>query len=219
MLNEAESIQNTLCRVLQDTHVHECFAVDGGSTDDTVDRVRCLDDPRVTVLNATKGRGSQMNAGAAMASGDALVFLHADTVLPAGFGGAIIGALDQDYDWGCFVHSFAPNNWRLRLVSLMHNLRCRVSGVVYGDQGMFIRRQSFEALNGFPEQQMEDVAFSNLALAAIGQPVIVPHRLQTDSRKFIQIGEFRALAQVVSILLRYRRGEAVANQEFFENYR
>ncbi len=219
MLNEASTIQKTLTQILKDPQLTECVAVDGGSSDDTVALVQRLGDSRVKTLTAPAGRASQMNAGASMATGDALLFLHADTVLPSGFGHRVLGALCNIKPWGCFTHSFSPNNWRLRLISMMHNLRCRLSGVVYGDQAMFIDRRTFEALGCFPVQTMEDVAFSLVALKTLGKPVLLRQKLKTDSRKFLQIGEFKALKQVVSILLKHRRGDAVGNDEFFRNYR
>ncbi|MEM7283627.1 MAG: TIGR04283 family arsenosugar biosynthesis glycosyltransferase [Pseudomonadota bacterium] len=219
MLNEASGIQQTLTHVLKDPQVTECVTVDGGSSDDTVAMVEDLGDSRIKTFSAPASRATQMNAGAKMATGDVLLFLHADTVLPTGFGRRVLTGLSPRKRWGCFAHSFSPNNWRLRLISMMHNLRCRISGVVYGDQAMFVGRRTFEDLGCFPTQKMEDVAFSVVALEALGKPVLIRQKLKTDSRKFVQIGEFKALKQVVSILLKYRRGNAVGNDAFFRNYR
>jgi len=122
--------------------------------------------------------------------------------------------------WGGFRHQFSESehNWKLRLVSWLHNFRFRHSGVIYGDQSMFVRRRFFEELGGFEHQDLEDMLFSEMALEA-SSPTMLNSSVVTDSRKFQQIGELRALWHVLSIILRYQFDKQIANGAFFKAYR
>ena len=137
----------------------EIIVADGGSEDATAERARPLAD---RVLEAPRGRARQMNAGAAAARGDVLLFLHADTVLPEEAPSAIRAALERpDRQWGRFDATIAGRDALLAVVSLMMNARSRMSGIATGDQAMFVRRAAFEKVGGFPDiPLMEDVALS-----------------------------------------------------------
>ena len=216
-LNEANSLPHNLDSLRRSPGVVEIFVVDGGSEDGTQAVVRQQQDPRVRLLSSIAGRGRQMNMGARQARGEWLLFHHADSILSPAAVGAIT-QLPDEARWGGFRHRFVPSNWKLRFISALHNWRCARTGVIYGDQSMFVRRSFFHALGGFAEEGLEDLQFSDAALH-LERPVLLPDEVCTDSRKFRQIGEFRALAQVASILWRYERQRRVGNEVFFKPYR
>lgn len=196
--NESRALPATLARLFQQSGDFEVIVVDGGSSDDT--RQLAARERRVRLLVACKGRASQMNAGAAAASGTWLLFLHADTLLPPD-GLATIRDLDERIQAGCFRQRFSGNDWRLRLISNMHNLRCRWTRIMYGDQAMFVRRATFESLGGFPPQSiLEDVLFSQ-ELVRITRPVLLDRFVVTDARKFLQMGIWKSLGRVFLIML------------------
>jgi rSAM/selenodomain-associated transferase 2 len=199
-LDEERALPATLARVLEQAGPREVIVVDGGSADATVAVARSF--PGVAVIRAPRGRARQMNAGACAARGEWLLFLHADTLLPPD-GLARIAALPARARAGCFRQRFSGDDWRLAAISRLHNLRCQVTGVMYGDQAMFVRRRVFEALGGFPEvERLEDVIFTE-RLAAIGRPSLIPAEVVTDSRKFVQMGIFRSFVRCLAILLCY----------------
>jgi len=136
----------------------EVIVVDGGSTDATVAAATpCAD----RVLRSPRGRARQMNAGAAAASADTLLFLHADTRLPAQADRLVIAALEGGATWGRFDVRIDGRAGLLKLVAALMNLRSRATGIATGDQAIFVRRGAFERVGGFPDQPlMEDIALS-----------------------------------------------------------
>ncbi|MDQ2694445.1 MAG: TIGR04283 family arsenosugar biosynthesis glycosyltransferase [Pseudomonadota bacterium] len=217
-LNEEKALPRTLERLFAQDGGFEVILVDGGSGD----RTRAIAEtcPGVRVITAPRGRAAQMNAGAARAQGDWLLFLHADTLLPAGALAAIQG-LDEAVLAGGFRHRFSGSGFSLRLISFMHNLRCRSTRVIYGDQAFFIRRRLFESLGGFPNQPiLEDVAFCE-TLVKMTRPVLLDLTVVTDARKFIRNGVWRSLYQVAVILtcVELRRPIPAAAMKFFQDVR
>lgn len=161
-----------------------------------------------------------MNAGAQIAKGEWLLFLHADTVLPSDGLSLLKQAVsNSDIEIGCFRHQFSNPRWALRFISLLHNWRFRITGIIYGDQAMFVKRSLFQQLGGFPEQLVEDILFSDKALKHHCRPHRLAATVTTDSRKFEQIGVWHALAHVMGIQRQYRRGQAIRHPEFFQDYR
>jgi len=218
-LNEEQVMSDLLEHLLAQPDLNECIVVDGGSSDQTVEIVNQADDPRVQLVRSRPGRGAQMNAGARQATGDLLLFHHADTRLEEGSLAALAtAARNPELVWGGFLHRFTNANWKLRFISALHNFRFRQTGVVYGDQSMFVRRRFFAKIGGFSEQPLEDMLFSDQALAQTEA-----HRMDqfvtTDSRKFVQMGEFKGLIEVLRIILRYQFNRSFASEAFFAPYR
>ena len=219
-LNEEEALPETLRRALNQGVDTEVIVVDGGSQDNTRRVVAEL--PEVEWTNAVPGRASQMNAGAARASGDWLLFLHADTWLPAGALQAIAN-LDIDVDVeigaGGFRQQFSRSHWFLALVSRLHNWRCSRTRVIYGDQALFIRRDLFMQIGGFPDRaELEDVLISERILA-FTRPVLMPQTVITSSRKFEQRGPYRCFFDIVVIMCCYELRLPVLRRAFFSEFR
>ena len=220
-LNEQVALPATLASLSGQPGLGEIIVADGNSDDRTLEIVRSQQSriPCLRSVTAPRGRGSQMNAGARCATHEWLLFLHADTVLPAQSLAAISQAgQDPGVQAGCFTHAFSGDDWRLRLISWLHNWRFTRTGVVYGDQALFIRSTLFYELGGFPEQSLEDVLLSELILERT-RPVQLEEVVVTDSRKFLQIGIWRALAYVLSIQLRAKKRKPVGCERFFLDYR
>ena len=220
--NEEKALPSTLRHLLEQPGDYEVIVVDGGSADRTCEVARRVaeTDLRVRLLKASKGRASQMNAGAKEARGEWVLFLHADTCLPEG---ALtrLNAMEPDpaIQAGGFVHGFSGGDWRLRLVSFLDNFRCRRTRIIYGDQALFVRRKLFESLGGFPEQPiLEDVAFCE-KLVRVASPVILDEPVLTDSRKFVTMGIWQSLARVLLIILCVQFRLPVLPRGFFQDVR
>ncbi len=219
-LNEERVIVDNLQSLLADPFLTKIIVVDGGSVDKTSQLVGelALDNPtRLTFVTSPPGRGKQMNTGASQLDTCWLLFHHADSKLPPS-AGEVIAELSEDIQWGGFTHQFTPNNWKLKIVSALHNYRCRRTRVIYGDQSMFIRRQMFRRVGAFDEFGIEDLQYSDRALRYCPSELL-PQEVRTASRKFTQIGEFRALLQTLQIIYRYEKNRKIGNETFFKNYR
>jgi rSAM/selenodomain-associated transferase 2 len=203
-LNEADGIESTL-QALQPLRREgaEVIVVDGGSHD----RTGALALPLVDrVIEAPRGRAAQMNAGARSASGDVLLFLHADTLLPDGAQREVMAALATGHAWGRFDVCIAGAAPMLAVVALLMNTRSRWSGIATGDQGIFVLRSAFKAAGGFPEiPLMEDVALSK-ALLRQSRPACLATRVVTSGRRWERRGTLRTIALMWRLRLAYALG-------------
>ncbi len=213
-LDEARALPATLARLTAQDAPHEIIVADGGSSDGTADVARAAG---ARWLQAPRGRGAQMNAGARQARGGWLLFLHADTHLPDG-ALAAIAALPAQARYGCFHQAFSGNHRLLRLISRLHNWRCRRTQISYGDQAMFTRRDLFEAVGGFPETALEDVKISE-RLRQAAPLVFLPATVVTDARRFLAQGIVRSMGRIALLLLCHRFKLPLAGRRFFEPVR
>jgi rSAM/selenodomain-associated transferase 2 len=168
----------------------ELIVVDGGSRDGTLALAHPFAD---RTHSAPRGRAAQMNAGAALAQGDVLLFLHADTRLPADADRLIgDGLAESGRTWGRFDVRI-PGGLVLALIALMMNLRSRLTGIATGDQAMFVRRETFQAAGGFPPiALMEDVALS-ARLRRSSRPLCLRARVTASARRWRRHGLVRTI--------------------------
>lgn len=202
MLNEASGIAAALGALAPlRARGHEVILVDGGSTDGTPEIATGNADQ---VIAAPRGRASQMNAGARIAMGDILVFVHADTRLPVDADLAIARELERTgRSWGRFDVSIDSAVPFLGLVAWAMNARSRLSGIATGDQAIFVRRAEFAAVGGFPALAlMEDVAMSRL-LKRRSAPICLSERAVTSGRRWEANGVLRTIAFMWWLRLRY----------------
>lgn len=192
-LNEASSIAQTLTRVRREGEC-ELIVVDGGSSDGTLECARSFVD---LVVAAPRGRARQMNTGAREAKGDVLLFLHADTALPRNFSQLLAQAFSNtQVVGGRFDVRLNAEGWPFRMVETMMNLRSRVTKIATGDQAIFVRRQVFEAIGGYPDLPlMEDIEFSR-KLKRTGRIVCLRERVVTSARRWQQGGVFRTIVRM-----------------------
>ena len=210
-LNEAAGLEATL-QALQPLRLRgvELVLADGGSSDATP----TLAQPWVdAVVDAPRGRALQMNAGAARARADVLLFLHADTRLPPLADVLVLQAVqrsDKGACWGRFDVRIEGHPRMLRVVAALMNLRSRASGIATGDQAIFITREAFERVGGFPEQPlMEDIEISR-RLKRLGRPACLRARVCTSGRRWEQRGVWRTIVLMWRLRWRYWRGESPA---------
>lgn len=182
----------------------EVVLADGGSTDATVEVAAPLVD---RVVASPSGRALQMNAGAALAQGDVLLFLHADTILPPDAPTLILDGLrESGRRWGRFDIRLSGDAPMLRVVEWMMNRRSRLSGIATGDQGLFVEHQLFDEVSGFPGiALMEDVALS-ATLKRHGPPVCLAPRIVASSRRWERHGIWRTIVLMWRLRLAYFLG-------------
>jgi len=179
----------------------EVIVVDGGSRDATVQRARLRAD---RVIPAARGRASQMNAGAEKATGDVLLFLHADTRLPSDADHVVLNALERSgRAWGRFDVKIEGRHPLLVLVGALMNLRSRLTGIATGDQAIFVKRDTFQAVGGFPPiELMEDIALCK-RLKRVGRPHCLRQRVVTSGRRWEESGVIRTMVLMWRLRLAY----------------
>ena len=202
VLNEGESIAAAL-DVLADLRARgtEVIVVDGGSRDATVQRAR----PRADrVVLASRGRALQMNAGAEQASGDVLLFLHADTRVPADADHVMLKGLERSGRvWGRFDVKIDGRSPVLLVVAWFMNLRSRLTGIATGDQATFVRRSAFQAVGGFPAiALMEDIALCK-QLKRVSRPLCLRERVITSGRRWEKKGVLSTIILMWHLRLAY----------------
>jgi rSAM/selenodomain-associated transferase 2 len=205
VFNEAPTIIAAL-EALRDLHKRgvEVIVVDGGSTDATAALSRPLAD---FVITSARGRAMQMNAGAAIARGDVLLFLHADTRLPEDAERLVLDGLAQSRRaWGRFDVMIEGEHPLLRVIASAMNWRSRLTGITTGDQAMFATREAFELAAGFPEiALMEDITLAR-RLKRLSRPLCLAARATTSGRRWEKRGVWRTLLLMWRLRLAYFLG-------------
>ena len=191
----------------------EVIVVDGGSRDRTVALARPLCD---RLIAAPRGRAAQMNAGAGLARGEVLLFLHADTRLPADAdrlvrdGLAARGRASSSRIWGRFDIRIEGRHPLFPVIAAMMNLRSRLTGIATGDQAMFVERTAFAAIGGFPDiALMEDIVLSR-RLKRLGRPLCLRARALTSGRRWEKHGVVRTILIMWRLRLAFFLGAAPA---------
>lgn len=211
--NEEQSLPALLPCLDALTGDHELLFADGGSSDGTL---ALLAGRRV--LTGAKGRAAQCNLAAERAGGSVLFFLHCDSILGKDTLEHIRAAVEGGADWGCLILRFDDQAPVYRLGAAISNLRVRLGGIAFGDQGIFMTRRLFQDIGGFPALPlMEDYELS-LRLKKRGiRPVQVKSPLVTSARRFQQGGPLRVGWRMQWLRALYRRG--VAPEELARLYR
>ncbi|MEH2347811.1 MAG: TIGR04283 family arsenosugar biosynthesis glycosyltransferase [Nostoc sp.] len=202
-INEARNIKETIATTQSRLNI-EVILVDGGSQDDTVAIAQSLG---VKVISSSPGRAVQMNAGAVAAGGEILLFLHADTRLPTGFDEMICTALQQPGTVaGAFNLRIDAPLLSLRWVELGVKWRSHFCQMPYGDQAIFLTKESFQQIGGFPELPiMEDFELI-CRLKRIGRIVIIPTPVLTSARRWLQKGIFKTTLLNQLVIIAYLLG-------------
>ena len=206
VLNEAAGLPALVARLhaLQAQGAH-IVLVDGGSSDGSMQAAM---QAGLAVLQTGRGRARQMNAGAHASASQCLLFLHADTVLPAGALDAMSAALAHPdvVAWGRFDVRIDGQHPMLKVVAWFMNQRSRLTGIATGDQCLFMTRAAWEAVGGFPEQPlMEDIELST-RLKALARPVCLRLKVSTSGRRWEQRGVWSTIWLMWILRWRYWRG-------------
>jgi rSAM/selenodomain-associated transferase 2 len=205
VLNEAAGLDAAL-QALEPLRVRgaELIVADGGSSDHSAALALA---GGAQLVHAPRGRALQMNAGAAQARGEVLLFLHADTRLPAGADALVSEALAGGAKvWGRFDVLITGRPRMLKLIAALMNLRSRLTGIATGDQAMFMTRAAFEAVGGFPDQPlMEDIEMSR-RLLKLSRPACLRAQVQTSGRRWESRGVWRTVLLMWRLRFAYWRG-------------
>ena len=199
-LNEEKTIEPCLSALQPLRNNCEIIIVDGGSIDNTRVIARSLADK---VVSSDKGRARQMNNGTRYASGNVLIFLHADTSLPKNALQLIQQKLNSSRKWGRFDIQLSGNHFMLKVIAQMMNWRSRLTGIATGDQVIFVTRLAFEKAGQYPEiSLMEDIAICK-ALRKISPPICLKAKVISSDRRWERYGIYKTILLMWNIRLRY----------------
>ncbi|MGR8978582.1 MAG: TIGR04283 family arsenosugar biosynthesis glycosyltransferase [Gammaproteobacteria bacterium] len=199
-LNEAQSLPACLSALEPLRPDSEIIVCDGGSTDNTVTIARKSADH---VIESDKGRARQMNAGAKAATGNILLFLHADTLLPENALHLLSRPLVEASAWGRFDIELTGGHFMLRVIAQMMNWRSRLTGIATGDQAIFVNREAFASVGGFPEiALMEDIALST-SLKKIAPPLCLKEKAVSSGRRWEKFGITKTIMLMWNLRIRY----------------
>lgn len=169
---------------------YEIIIADGGSNDQTTKLARALG---CKVIYSKKGRGNQLNAGAGAAQGQTLLFLHADTLLPANYISIINKAMDNQYKWGRFDVRLSGKHFLFRIIERLMSLRSRITGIATGDQAIFVDKTVFNSISGFKNiPLMEDIDITR-RLRKISKPACLVEHVVTSSRRWEEKGILKTI--------------------------
>lgn len=184
---------------------HEIILVDGGSKDNTIEIGEELVDK---IFISKPGRANQMNLGALNATGDVILFLHADTKLPEDVDSIIVDIANKGLVWGYFRLHLTGDRFIYRVIEYFINFRSKCSGIATGDQGLFITKDLFKLIEGYPDiPLMEDIAICRL-LKSYSKPVQLKNYLVSSSRRWEEKGVFKTIVLMWKLRLQYWLGVA-----------
>jgi rSAM/selenodomain-associated transferase 2 len=213
VLNEAQLLSVSALTLRRLQRKAELLIVDGGSSDDSVILAESITS---SVLQTAAGRALQMNAGAAAAHADYLVFLHADTQLPDDFPDFLAALSHSRPEWGFFTVKLEPGNKSLSVVGRFMNWRSRLTAVATGDQAIFVKRTNFTSMGGFAAiPLMEDVELCK-RLRRLARPFIWSSPVHTSSRRWRQRGVLPTVCLMWGLRLQYVLG--VSPQRLYQKY-
>ena len=204
MLNEAEMVVAAIDKAWR-CGADEVIVADGGSVDDTI---QIIEKANCQFTQSSPGRGQQLNAGAKLSTGDVLLFLHVDNWADEGAVQQIRDAMaDQKRVGGGFKQRIDSQRLIFRFIEFGNRLRATQQRLVYGDQGMFVRRHVFDSLGGFPEiPLMEDFKFSQTLFQGKHRPLMLAGPLHVSARRWEETGVLKQTVRNWSIAAAYRRG-------------
>ncbi len=203
-LNEASTIQSCLLGLQSIRNRAEIILVDGGSTDNTLELAESLVD--ITIISA-KGRAIQMNTGAEIATGDILVFLHADTFLPYDALELLNQAINsENKHWGRFDIQLRGTQYLLKVIATLMNWRSRITGIATGDQVIFVNKTLFDSIGGYPDiALMEDICICT-TLKKISPPICLGAKVSSSGRRWEKNGVFKTILLMWCLRLQYFLG-------------
>jgi rSAM/selenodomain-associated transferase 2 len=205
VLNESVNLPAAIHSVRTSIPDAEIIAVDGGSTDGSLEWLKSQ--PAIKVVPSERGKGPQQNAGASVASGDVLLFLHADCRLPLDAGTNLIEVMkDPSIAGGCFLAQWSRNTFSLRLISFGMNLRTRIRKVCYGDQGLYIRRTIFRQIGGFPDWPLFEDTELIRRMKIAGRFRVIDSPVTMSARRFEQNGIFYGVFLVYFLQIAFMMG-------------
>jgi rSAM/selenodomain-associated transferase 2 len=206
ILNETESLPETIRRARANPEVCEIIVVDGGSQDNSgavAERLGCR------VLGSAPGRGGQMRLGASLARGDVVLFLHADTWLPPDAARKALDCLrDLSVVAGGFWKVFRDSPFLLLGARCKCGVRLLLGRRILGDQAMFVRREVLEKIGGVPEMELMEEFELCRRLRRVGRLALADATVTTSARRFVRLGVVRTYLRMGWVTLRYRLGAA-----------
>lgn len=205
--NEASNINKLMDNLVQFKDCCEIIFVDGSSNDGT-DKI--IKEKYELVYSPKKGRSNQMNYGAKLSKGDILLFLHADSLLPSDCLNEIHKKISQGYKVGCFKIRFNSRSLLMKICGFMSNLRVKLRNIAFGDQGIFIVRDYFYELGGFPDIPiMEDYQLSK-DIKANGEKIALgKSKIQTSERRFVKNGRIKTMIKMQRLQYMYRNRQDI----------
>lgn len=202
--NEAPNIDALMDSLIRFKDKCEIIFVDGGSSDQTMaivqEKYRIVKSPK-------KGRSNQMNYGASLSKGNILLFLHADTFLPNNALSEINRIMSQGFKVGCFKIKFESRAFLMKICGYMSNTRVKLRNIAFGDQALYIDRNYFYQLGGFPDLPlMEDYQLS-MDIKADGEKIVLANsKVTTSERRFLENGRLKTMARMQKLQHMYRNG-------------
>lgn len=219
-LNEVENLHRTIDHTLscaKNNEGLEIIVIDAGSTDGTLASVKCMPSKSFNKPEFIFKKYLSMNFGVEQSSGDIILFLDADTLLPQHFDEKIQHCLKNDsVVGGAFEFSFLKPDWKLAILTYINRLRYRLRKVYYGDQAVFVRRSVLENTGGVPPNALMETAYLCKRLQKTGKLSLIKSSIKTSARRFNEQGFFKVAWFDLNMFIRFNLGIPVSS--FAEKY-